>query len=70
MHFEIKCRTFVLRNLTMSQKSNRQASALSRLESQLSSGVKTAKKSSEKVKLSEADKNRIGKEIEILKKTK
>jgi len=54
----------------MSQKSNRQERALSRLESQLTSGVKTAKKSSEKVKLTEGDKNRIGKEIEILKKTK
>ena len=54
----------------MSQKTNRQANALSRLESQLESGVKTAKKSSEKVKLSESDKNRIGKEIEKLKKAK
>lgn len=54
----------------MSQKSNRQASALSRLESQLASGVKTAKKTSDKVKLSDSDKNRIEKEIEKLKKTK
>lgn len=54
----------------MSQKSNRQASALSRLESQLASGNKTAKKTNNKVALTEGDKTRIGKEIEILKKTK
>jgi hypothetical protein len=54
----------------MRQKTNRQASALSRLESQLASGNKTAKKSSNKIPLTEGDKNRIGKEIEILKKTK
>jgi hypothetical protein len=52
----------------MSQKSDRKDRALSRLESQLASGVKTAKKSSDKIKLTEADKTRIGKEIEILKK--
>lgn len=54
----------------MSQKTNRQASALSRLESQLLSGNKTAKKTNNKISLTEGDKNRIGKEIEILKKTK
>jgi hypothetical protein len=54
----------------MSQKSNRQASALSRLESQLASGDKTAKKTNKKVSLTEGDKNRIGKEIEKLKKAK
>jgi len=52
----------------MSQKQDRRARALSRLETQLTSGVKTAKKSTAKVKLTEADKTRIGKEIEILKK--
>lgn len=52
----------------MSQKSKRQANALARLESQLASGVKTAKKSTDKVKLTEGDKTRIGKEIETLKK--
>ncbi len=54
----------------MSKKSNRQTSVISRLESQLASGVKTAKKTNEKVKLTETDKNRIGKEIETLKKVK
>lgn len=54
----------------MSQKSNRQASALSRLEVQLSSGNKTAKKSSNKIGLTESDKIRIGKEIAILQKSK
>jgi len=53
----------------MKQKDNRQASALARLESQLVSGTKTAKGSTEKkVNLTEADKNRISKEINILKK--
>ena len=54
----------------MKQKTKRQEAALSRLEAQLASGVKTAKKSSDKIKLTESDKTRIGKEIEILKKTK
>ena len=54
----------------MKQKDNRQASALSRLESQLVSGDKTAKKTNKKVSLTEGDKNRIGKEIEKLKKSK
>ena len=52
------------------QKSYRQKSALSRLEGQLESGDKTAKKVNKKVSLTEADKIRIGKEIEILKKNK
>ncbi len=52
----------------MNLKQDRRARALSRLESQLISGDKTAKKSSTKIKLTEADKTRIGKEIEILKK--
>lgn len=54
----------------MNQKRNRQANALSRLEGQLLSGVKTAKKTNNKVNLSETDKTRINKEIDILKKTK
>ena len=55
----------------MSQKTNRQANALARLESQLSSGNKTAKKTTnQKVALTESDKTRIGKEIAILQKTK
>lgn len=54
----------------MGQKSNRQAKSLTRLEAQLVAGNKTAKKSSNKIPLSESDKNRIGKEIEVLKKTK
>lgn len=49
-----------------SQQKSRQASALSRLESQLSSGKKTAKKSGEKIDLTEGDKKRISKEIGIL----
>ena len=52
----------------MSQKSDRQSRALSRLESQLASGNKTAKKSTKKVPLTDADKKRIEKEIGILKK--
>jgi hypothetical protein len=54
----------------MSQKTKRQTNALSRLESQLTSGKKTAKKSSNKIDLTEGDKSRIGREIETLKKTK
>ena len=55
----------------MSQKTNRQANALSRLETQLASGTKTAKKTTnQKVNLTEGDKTRIGKEIAILQKTK
>lgn len=61
--------TFVQIN-AMSKKNDRQMRALSRLESQLASGVKTAKKSRDTVKLTEGDKTRIGKEIEILKKNK
>lgn len=53
----------------MGQKKQRQASALSRLEIQLTSGLKTAKKSNEQVKLTEGDKTRISKEIETLKKS-
>ena len=54
----------------MSKRSDRQSSALSRLESQLVSGDKTAKKTNKKVPLTDGDKNRIGKEIEKLKKSK
>ena len=53
----------------MSIKS-RQVNALSRLESQLLSGDKTAKKSRNKIKLTEGDKKRIDKEIENLKNKK
>jgi hypothetical protein len=55
----------------MSLKSDRKSSALSRLEKQLASGVKTEKRStSKKVQLSDSDKKRIENEIEILKKSK
>jgi hypothetical protein len=54
----------------MSQKSNRQARALTRLEEQLSNGNKIVKKTQKSVPLSEGDKSRIGKEIDILKKSK
>ena len=54
----------------MKQKDKRQANALSRLETQLSSGTKTEKGSTDKkVNLTESEKNRISKEINILKKT-
>lgn len=54
----------------MKQKDKRQTNALARLEAQLSSGVKTAKGTTDKkVNLTEGDKNRIAKEINILKKS-
>jgi hypothetical protein len=54
----------------MKQKDKRKANALARLETQLTSGAKTEKgTTSKKVNLTEADKNRISKEINILKKT-
>ena len=50
------------------QKRSRQARALGMLEAQLKSGVKTEKKTIDvKIPLTEGDKNRIGKEIELLK---
>ena len=54
----------------MSKKTDRQARVISRLEAQLVSGDKTAKKSTKKVPLTEADKKRIEKELNILKKIK
>ena len=49
-------------------KRSRQARALRMLEAQLKSGVKTEKKSLDvKIPLTESDKVRIGKEIELLK---
>lgn len=45
----------------------RRKNALARLEAQLISGVKTEKKSSKKVPLTDSDKKRIEKEISILK---
>jgi len=50
------------------QKRLRQARALKMLEAQLKSGVKTEKKTIDaKIPLTESDKVRIGKEIELLK---
>lgn len=49
-------------------KKSRQARALSMLEKQLASGVKTQKKTTDvKIPLTDSDKKRINKEIEILK---
>jgi hypothetical protein len=42
-------------------------SALERLEKQLKSGVKTEKETNNSIPLTEKDKVRIGKEIDILK---
>jgi hypothetical protein len=51
------------------QKRARQSSALSMLERQLKSGVKTQKKTSDvKIPLTENDIKRINKEIDILTK--
>lgn len=52
----------------MSRASDRQDRALSRLETQLVSKHKTAKKTNKKVPLTDADTKRIEKEIAILKK--
>lgn len=52
----------------MSKIQDRRKNALSRLESQLASGNKTAKKTNKKIPLTDGDKKRIEKEIEILKK--
>jgi len=50
------------------QKRSRQARALGMLEAQLKSGVKTEKKSLDvKIPLTDGDKVRIKKEIELLK---
>jgi hypothetical protein len=54
----------------MSKKSDRQDRVVSRLEAQLTSGDKTAKKTNKKVPLTEGDKKRIEKEINTLKKIK
>jgi hypothetical protein len=52
---------------TLAQKS-RQARALAMLEAQLKSGVKTQKGTSDvKIALTDADRKRINKEIDILK---
>ena len=52
---------------TLAQKS-RQARALSMLEAQLKSGVKTQKKTRDvKIALTDGDRKRINKEIDILK---
>lgn len=49
-------------------KKSRQTRALSMLEAQLKSGVKTQKKTRDvKVELTDVDKKRINKEIEVLK---
>ena len=50
------------------QKRSRQSRVLAMLEAQLKSGVKTEKKTYDvKIPLSESDRRRIEKEIEILK---
>jgi hypothetical protein len=52
----------------MSKLTDRKKRALDRLQKQLESGTKTEKKGTKKVSLSETDKKRIQKEIEILSK--
>ena len=50
------------------QKRSRQSRALDMLEAQLKSGVKTEKKTTDvKIPLTESDRRRIEKEIELLK---
>jgi NAD(P)H-dependent FMN reductase len=50
------------------QKRSRQSRVLAMLEAQLKSGVKTEKKTKDvKIPLTESDRRRIEKEIEILK---
>jgi NAD(P)H-dependent FMN reductase len=50
------------------QKRSRQSRALDMLEAQLKSGVKTEKKTKDvKVPLTDSDKRRIEKEMEVLK---
>ena len=50
------------------QKRSRQSRALDMLEAQLKSGVKTEKKTKDvKIPLTDSDRRRIEKEIEILK---
>ena len=57
--------------MTTTKKLLIQRSALERLEAQLKSGVKTEKKTSLEILLTDSDKLRITKEIEVLKiKTK
>lgn len=51
----------------MSKVQTRKRNALDRLEKQLSNGTKTAKKINKQVPLTETDKVRINKEIQILK---
>jgi hypothetical protein len=59
--------TKLLNMATLAQKS-RQSRALAQFEAQLKSGVKTQKGTSDvKVALSDADRKRINKEIDILK---
>ncbi len=54
----------------MSKKTDRQSNVISRLEAQLIDGNKTAKKSTKKIPLTDFDKKRIEKELNILKKIK
>lgn len=54
----------------MTKRTERQLRALSRLETQLVSGTKIAKKTAKSLPLTEGDKKRIEKEIDILKKNK
>lgn len=46
----------------------RRKNALKRWEAQLKSGLKTAPKSRDKVRMTDADKKRVQKQIDILKK--
>ncbi len=52
----------------MSKLSDRKTRALDRLKQQLEAGSKTEKKSTKKISLSDNDKKRIQKEIDILSK--
>ena len=50
----------------MQTKTEKRKSVLSRLQDQLKSGVKTGKKSSDKILLTDGDKSRITNEIKVL----
>lgn len=52
----------------MNKRDDRRNKALARLEKQLESGNKTERKTNKKVPLSDTDKKRIEKEINILSK--
>lgn len=50
----------------MQSKTEKRKSVLSRLQKQLKSGVKLAKKSNQTIPLTDSDKSRITKEINVL----